>query len=157
MGIFLWQGHIEELKKAKIAQLHKEVSQYIPKVDQKILMLMAPKYKRKQKDLKEYSMKYLGMAIIKDLSMRTPSNIRLLSITANFGSITENKRKTTPKILEVDGIILGDRESLESSFAGYLTKLEDSPLFSQLSIIKSDLEAYEEREVLHFVLNIQLV
>jgi len=157
MGIFLWQGHIEELKKAKIAQLHKEVSQYIPKVDQKILMLMAPKYKRKQKDLKEYSMKYLGMAIIKDLSMRTPSNIRLLSITANFGGITENKRKTTPKILEVDGIILGDRESLESSFAGYLTKLEDSPLFSQLSIIKSDLEAYEEREVLHFVLNIQLV
>ena len=157
MGIFLWQGHIEELKKAKIAQLHKEVSKFIPKVDQKILMLMAPKYKRKQKDLKEYSMKYLGMAIIKDLSMRTPSNIRLLSITANFGGITENKRKTTPKILEVDGIILGDRESLESSFAGYLTKLEDSPLFSQLSIIKSDLEAYEERVVLHFVLNIQLV
>jgi Tfp pilus assembly PilM family ATPase len=157
MGIFLWQGHIEELKKAKIAQLHKEVSKFIPKVDQKILMLMAPKYTRKQKDLREYSMKYLGMAIIKDLSMRTPSNIRLLSITANFGGITENKRKTTPKILEVDGIILGDRESLESSFAGYLTKLEDSPLFSQLSIIKSDLEAYEEREVLHFVLNIQLV
>ncbi|GAG51701.1 unnamed protein product, partial [marine sediment metagenome] len=111
MGIFLWQGHIEELKKAKIAQLHKEVSKFIPKVDQKILMLMAPKYKRKQKDLKEYSMKYLGMAIIKDLSMRTPSNIRLLSITANFGGIAENKRKTTPKILEVDGIILGNRES----------------------------------------------
>jgi type IV pilus assembly protein PilM len=157
MAIFQWQGHIEELKKAKIAQLHKEVSQYIPKVDQKILMLMASKYKRKQKDLKEYSMKYLGMAIIKDLSMRTPSNIRLLSITANFGGIAENKRNTTPKILEVDGIILGNRESLESSLAGYLTKLDDSAIFSQLSIIKSGLEVYEEREVLHFVLNIQLV
>jgi len=157
MGIFLWQGHIEELKKAKIAQLHKEVSQYIPKVDQKILMLMAPKYKRKQKNLKEYSIRYLGMAIIKDLSMRTPSNIRLLSVTANFGGITENKGKNSPKILEVDGIILEDRELLESSFAGYLMKLEDSPVFGQLSIIKNDLEVYEEREVLHFVLNIQLV
>jgi len=157
MSIFLWQGRSADLKKAKITQLHKELSQYSPTVDKELIMLMAPKYKRKQKDLKEYSMKYLGMAIIKDLSMRTPSNIRLLSITANFGGITENKRKTTPKILEVDGIILGDRESLESSFAGYLMKLKGSPIFSHLSIIKSVLEPYEEREVLHFVLNIQLV
>jgi len=157
MAIFQWQGHIEELKKAKIAQLHKEVSQYIPKVDQKILMLMASKYKRKQKDLKEYSVKYLGMAIIKDLSMSTPSNIRLLSITANFGGIAENKRKTTPKILEVDGIILGNRDLFDSSLAGYLIKLKDSPLFNQISIIKNEVEVYKEREALHFILNIQLV
>jgi len=93
MGIFLWQGRIKELKKAKIFQLQKEISQYIPKVNQESLMLMASKYNKKQKDLKEYSMKYLGMAIIKDLTMITPSNIRLLSITGNFGSIIENKAK----------------------------------------------------------------
>jgi len=157
MGIFLWQGHIKELKKAKIAQLQKEISQYIPKVDQETLTLMASKYKRKQKILKEYSMKYLGMAIIKDLTMITPSNIRLLSITANFGGIIENKTKDTPKILELDGIILGNRDLFESSLAGYLIKLKDSPLFNQLSIIKNEVEVYEEREALHFILNIQLV
>jgi Tfp pilus assembly PilM family ATPase len=157
MGIFLWQEHMKELKKAKIFQLQKEISGYIPKVDQETLMLMASKYKRKQKDLKEYSMKYLGMAIIKDLTMITPSNIRLLSITGNFGSIIENKAKDTPKILEVDGIILGNRDLFDSSLAGYLIKLKDSPLFNQLSIIKNEVEVYEEREALHFILNIQLV
>jgi len=157
MGIFLWQGHIKELKKAKIAQLHKEISQYIPKVDRETLMLMVPKYIRKQKDLKKYSMKYLGMAIIKDVSMITPSNIHLLSITANFGGIIEHKGKDIPKILEVDGIIVDNRELLESSLAGYLIKLKDSSLFNQLSIIKNDIEVYEEREALHFILNIQLV
>jgi len=157
MGIFLWQGRIKELKKAKIFQLQKEISQYIPKVNQESLMLMASKYNKKQKDLKEYSMKYLGMAIIKDLTMKTPSNIRLLSITGNFGSIIENKAKDTPKILEVDGIILGNRDLFDSSLAGYLIKLKDSSLFNQLSIIKNEVEVYEEREALHFILNIQLV
>ena len=157
MGIFLWQGHIKELKKVKIFQLKKEISQYIPKVDQESLTLMASKYIKKQKDLKEYSMKYLGMAIINDLSMITPSNIRLLSITGNFGSIIENKAKDIPKILEVDGIILGNSDLFDSSLAGYLIKLKDSPLFNQLSIIKNEVEVYEEREALHFILNIQLV
>jgi len=157
MGIFLWQGHIKELKKAKIFQLKKEISQYIPKVDQESLTLMASKYIKKQKNLKEYSMKYLGMAIINDLSMITPSNIRLLSITGNFGSIIENKAKDIPKILEVDGIILGNSDLFDSSLAGYLIKLKDSPLFNQLSIIKNEVEVYEEREALHFILNIQLV
>ena len=157
MGIFLWQERIKELKKDKISQLHKEISQDTPKVDQETLMLMVSKYKRKQKDLKEYSMKYLGMAIIKDLIMITPSNIRLLSMKANLGGVIENKAKDIPKTLEVDGIIVGNRESLESSLAGYIIKLRDSPLFNQLSIIKNDVEAYEERKALHFILNIQLV
>ena len=161
-GIFLWQGHTAELKKAKIDQLHKELLQYSPEVDQNLIMLMADKVKRKHKDLKEYSKKYLAMAVISDLAMRTPSNIRLRSITADFGSITEDKTtkektKGTPKALVVDGIILGDRGMLESSLAGYIIKLESSPIFSKLSIIKSNLEHNEEREALHFILNIQMV
>lgn len=157
-GIFLWQERLTELKEAKIARLSKELSQYTPKVDQKIILLTTSRLKTKQKYLKEYSKRYLGMAVLSDLSVMTPSNIRLLSVTADFGGISDDKAdKSIPKTLAVDGIIFGKREILESSLAGYLMKLDSSPIFSQVKIMKSNVESYEKLQVLRFILDIQLV
>lgn len=156
-GIFLWQLHLAELKKAKIAQLDRELSRYTQKVDQNLILLTAARLKTRQKDLKEYSEKYLGMAVLSDLSVMTPSHIRLLNIMADFGGIAKDKAKESiPKSLSVDGIILGTRGTFESSLAGYVMKLDSSPLFGQVKIAKSKVEYYGRRQVLRFTLDIQL-
>jgi len=157
VGIFLWQLHLTELKKAKIAQLDRELSRYTQKVDQKLILLTAARLKTRQKELKAYSEKYLGMSLLSDLSAMTPSHIRLLNVMANFGGIAKDKAKESiSKSLSVDGIILGTRGTFESSLAGYVMKLDSSPLFGQVKIAKSKVEYYGRYRVLRFTLDIQL-
>jgi hypothetical protein len=57
----------------------------------------------------------------------------------------------------LDGIIQGDRLNLESILAGYLMELNNSPLFDQPSLNRSSFEFYENREVLHFTAQLNLL
>lgn len=154
-GIFLWQLHLAELKETKIAQLDSELSRYTQKVDQNLILLTAARLKTRRKESKAYSEKYLGISLLSDLSAMTPSHIRLLNVMADFGGIAKDKESIS-KSLSVDGIILGTRGTFESSLAGYMMKLDSSPLFGQVKIAKSKVEYYGRRRVLHFTLDIRL-
>ena len=158
LGIFWWLENSVDQKKATIAQLQQQVAQYSPCVDQTLILQMAAKAQKSQQSLKENSKKYQAMAVVGELSTLTLSNIRLLSITADLGSLPEDKSKSAEKSLVVDGIILGDYRRLEASLARYMMRLESSPIFSSPVIQKSSLESYdEEGEVLHFTLKLKLV
>lgn len=158
LGIFWWLANSVDQKKATIAQLQQEMVQYSPRVDQTLILQMAAKAQKNQQSLKENSKKYMAMAVVGELSTLTLSNIRLLSITADLGSLLEYKSKSAEKSLVVGGIILGDYQRLEASLARYMMRLESSPIFSSPVIQKSSLESCdEEGEVLHFILKLKLV
>ena len=59
--------------------------------------------------------------------------------------------------LVVDGVIFGDRRTLESSLAGYITNLQASPLFRQISIQKNSVERIKKRDVLRFTMNMKIL
>ena len=158
LGIFWYLENSVDQKKATIAQLQQERAQYSPRVDQTLILQMAASAQKNQQSLKGNSKKFLAMAVVGELSTLTPSNIRLLSITADLGSLPEDKSKSAEKSLVVDGIILGDYQRLEASLAGYMMRLESSPIFSTPVIQKRALESYdEEGDVLHFTLKLKLV
>jgi hypothetical protein len=62
-----------------------------------------------------------------------------------------------PKVLILEGIVQGDRLTLESTLAGYLMELRNSPLFDQPDISTKSLEYSGNNQVLRFKAQLNLV
>jgi Tfp pilus assembly PilM family ATPase len=184
-GVFLVEiAHISN-KKGDISRLQKQLAQYQPHVGQSDLLQMAAKTRQQKYSSQAYGERYLGMAVIGELTTLTPANIRLLNLKADFGVAAIEKARELPKEtpqktapvekkessgeprkeqapesklgnLIVEGIIVGNRMSLESSLAGYLIKLQASPLFRQVTMQKNSVERDKKREVLRFTINMKI-
>jgi len=158
VGFFWWLTSSGEQKKAELVRLNQQLDQYSPRVNKDLILQMATKLKKKHQSLKEYSEKLLVNAAIGELAALTPSNIRLLSITADLGSVSANKSGDAKKRLVLDGIILGKKEMFETSLVGYMMRLEGSPIFSAPVVNKGAIESYgEEGDVLYFTIELKLV
>ncbi len=57
--------------------------------------------------------------------------------------------------MTIEGVVSGGMASLEDSLVGYVLKLQSSPVFSQAKITKSNVESFENVEVLRFILNVK--
>ena len=157
IGTVVWQERIAEGKKAKILALGRQMEQYSPRMNQSIILRLAASAKQNSHNLKEYSKKYLCMAVIGEIARMTPSNIRLLSMTANLGRISGDKDKLPTKVLVFEGFVFGDQQAFDASLATYLIKLENSHLFSKPNIHKSTVEYHKGKKVLHFTVHMKLV
>ena len=179
-GFFLYQIGIITKKNVDISRLQKQLEQYKPYLDQNELMQMAAKSKQQKYSSRAYSERYRGMAVIGELSALTPANIRLVNLKADFGAADTQKANEPPKAapadkkeaakepakeqppgkmgnLIVEGIVVGDRQSLESSLAVYLMKLQDSPIFRQVTIQKNSVENVKKRDILRFTINMKIL
>jgi hypothetical protein len=79
-------------------------------------------------------------------------NTPLDKATASKGSNTKERG-----ILILDGIVQGNRLVLESTLAGYLSELGNSPFFDQLKISKKSFESYQNEEGLRFTARLNLL
>lgn len=159
-GVFFYQMYVINQKRATIMQLEGELSRYNPRVDQSMISQMIAGALQIQQMSKAYSEKYVGIAIIGELSDLTPSNIRLLSLKASMGGVptgTDSSKKEPAKgemkNLVIEGVIFGDRKELEASLVNYVMKLESSPMFRQISVQKNSIESFKKEEVLHFIID----
>jgi type IV pilus assembly protein PilM len=163
-----------EIQKAReretvIVRLEEQLSQYKPHVDQTLISGMLSSSSRQQQLARTYVDRYLGMAVIGELSSMTPPNIRLIDLKVRAAAVQTGKiaakeprreaagPKEEAKNVTLEGIVFGDRKALESSLAGYIMKLRSSPIFSHISVQKNSLEPFRKDEVLHFVIEIKLV
>jgi hypothetical protein len=165
-GIYLLQIHSARQKEAQIAILEKELQQFTPRIDQNMVSQMIANSRKQKGTAKEYSDQYTGMAVISELSLLTPTNIRLTNMNAHFGigsskkvAANESQKETIKdesRHVMLEGIIFGDRKTLESSLAGYLMKLDASPMFHQISIQKNVIEPFKKSEVLYFIIDMKV-
>jgi Tfp pilus assembly PilM family ATPase len=156
LGFFMWQGYVKGQKEVRVAQLQQKLEQYRPRVDQNYIVQLTAKAKQKQHESKEYSERYVGLAIIKEITNITTPNVRLLSMKANFGQVLGDKKTKGVKTLVLEGVIFGSHQSLESSLAAYVLRLENSPLFSRPDIRKSTLGYYGDKEAMQFTVQIDM-
>jgi hypothetical protein len=152
-----------------MAQLERQLSQYKPRVDQNLLSGMLSSSSRQQHLSMAYVDRYLAMAVISELSSMTPANIRLIDLKVRTGAVQsgkipakEAKREATApkeegKKVTVEGVVFGDRKTMESSLAGYIMKLKSSPMFSHVGVQKNGIEPLRNDEVLYFVIEMKLV
>ncbi|MDY6972692.1 MAG: hypothetical protein SV775_10235 [Thermodesulfobacteriota bacterium] len=157
IGIFLGQSRIAAGKKSTVAELRQRLEQSTPFLDQNFILMLTAKAKQKRHSIKEYGRRYLGMAVIGELTRLTPSNVRLFSVTAKMGQIAGEKEAAVRKSVVLKGIISGDRQTLEASLADYLLKLESCPLFGRPDIRKDSFEFHGDKESLRFTVQVELV
>ena len=156
-GFFLWALSAGEQKQEETVRLSQQLDQLGPRVNKDLVLQMAAKIKNKHQRLKEYSERFRAIAVINEIAALTPSNIKLLSLTIDLGSVPVGKSKMVGKTLLLDGIITGEHRMHETSLVGYMMKLEDSPIFSTPKVFKGALEPYgEEEDVLCFTIELKL-
>jgi hypothetical protein len=176
-GIFIYQGIGISQKKSEIARLETQLAGFVPRIDRGELTKMMEKVKEQRKLSTVYADRYLGMIVISELAALTPANIRLLDLKINLkpapaagaappppaaGTPAKTqappaaKPSRGPEEAVLEGLILGDRQTLESSLASYAMLLETSPLFRQVTIQKNSVAPYLKGEALHFILKLNV-
>jgi Tfp pilus assembly PilM family ATPase len=161
-AFFFHQIQESRQMKEAIAGLEKQLAQQAPQIDRNLVSQIVASYRNGYQISKEYSDRYLGLAIISEISSLTPSNVRLLSLKTNLGAPLSGKeppketKKDELKNVILDGVIIGDRRTLESSLAGYVMKLGASPMFHRISIKKNSIEPFKKNEALHFIIDLKI-
>jgi Tfp pilus assembly PilM family ATPase len=161
-GIYFIQIQESRHKKETIAGMEKQLAQHTPRIDQNEVSRIVAHYRNGFQMAKEYSDRYIGLAVLSEISSLTPPNVRLLSLKTNLGAPPTGKepaketKHAEVKNVILEGVIIGDRRALESSLAGYVMKLEASPMFHRISIKKNSIEPFKKNEALHFIIDLKI-
>lgn len=156
-GVYVWGNSFLKEKNNELVHLKQEIESFKPMVSKNLIINLASQTKNKRKLLKKLGDRYKGMAVINEISTITPSEIKLLSITAKFGDGADPNNQNQRQTLIVEGIITGDRLTFESTLAGYIVKIGSSPMFSSPSVENKSFKFFENKEVLQFRAMLDLV
>ena len=158
-AVLVYQGIDSIQKKDGIAKLEVQLAQLGPSVDRPQLQQMVARVNQQRQLSKVYADRYLGMVLISELAALTPANIRLVDMKINLRPATSATTAAAAAKIEdvtVEGLVFGERQSLESSLAGYALLLEASPLLQQVTIQKNTVGPYLKGEALHFIINMKV-
>jgi type IV pilus assembly protein PilM len=169
VGISFWQERVIQDKSDQKLQLQQHLESYNLRVDKNLILKLVGEIQAKNRADREIGKKYLNLAVIGEVVSLTPSNIRLLSISTQLGPLPDKKppeevkgkkkkepEPPPPKTLILEGVVKGDRLSLEAALAGFLMELKNSPLFDQPTINKKSFEFLGNSEVLRFTAKLNL-
>jgi len=160
----VYQGSkLNTLKENKLS-LEKELALYSPSLSVEKVLNAANEIKMQRKIAHQYAQKYLGLAAIGEISDLTPQNISLISFKMGGGgknaegsaapkTDADKAPKETTDEVAIEGIIFGKKDLLDSDLTQYVVKLENSPIFSKVSVQKKELVTFNRNEVIHFVLS----
>ena len=131
------------------------------RVDRNLILKLVGQIRAQNQSIQAIGSSYLGVGVLGEVANVTPPNIRLVSINAKLGAAGKPAPKAKPeslkKVLVLEGVIMGDRMSLESDLAGYLMTLKNSPLFKQPTITRKAVEMLDNRQVMRFTAQMELV
>jgi hypothetical protein len=156
-GIYVWGNSFLKDKNMELVQLQRKIETFKPLVNKNLIVNLASQTKSKRQSLKKLGERYKGMAVINEISNITPSEIKLLSITAHLGNTPNKEGVGDRQTLVVEGIITGDRLTFESTLAGYVVRIGSSPMFNTPSVENKSFKFFNNEEVLQFRAMLDLV
>jgi type IV pilus assembly protein PilM len=166
VGVSFWQARVVKAKEYEKLQSQQQLESITLRVDQSLILKLVDEIQSKNRAVRDIGHKYFGVAVISEITDLTPASVRLLSISAQLSddpgkSPKSEKGKKQSKTknsqdLVLNGLVRGDRLTLESTLAGYLIELNNSPLFKQTVISKKSFERYEDQDVLTFTARLKL-
>ncbi len=160
LTLFYQGAKLTSLKQHKTL-LEKELTLQGPLLSEASMRQAVDNVKMQQKLAHQYSQKYLGLAVIGEIADLTPQAIRLISLQfreLNPSSPSGADKATQPNVndLVMEGIIFAQKDVLETELTQYVMKLENSPVFSRVSVQQKNIVFYNKKDVMHFVLNAKL-
>jgi len=157
IGFYFYQGSTIQEKKDQVAMLKLELSSFTSQVNQVAILKLVEEAKNNNEAFKEYGRKYLAIAVLGEIAELTPTNIRLLNISAQLEAPPGAEEKNPENSIVIGGIVLGNRMALESILARYLIALKGSPIFDQPVISEKTLGFFNNNEVLQFTTHLKLI
>lgn len=168
-GMFAYQLHAKDQKRKTLQQLEQQLSRDKFPVSQEMILKTLSTVRQDAASAKVYSQRYQGLAVISELSQLTPPGIRLLSVKANLGNISDSPaapvksdapaakpKEEMNKGVEIEGFVVGDKKTLNNALANYVIKLDTSPLFHQIKVQKTNEEAFRKAVLLRFTVSMSL-
>jgi type IV pilus assembly protein PilM len=180
-GFFLYQLHAIDQREKTVLRMDKQLSRYNPLVNRDIILNSMSLVKQEVSKTKYYSARYLGLAIISELSHLASPDIRLLDVKAKLGNPPEKPKMILPanpeaakatigtaspaaqakpsgeiKEVEIDGFVLGEKKDIDNSLATYIMKLDNSPLFQGIKVQKTSEETYRKKTLLRFTISMKM-
>jgi Tfp pilus assembly protein PilN len=155
IGTLFYQGSkFSTLKKNNLA-LEKELALFSPMVSQDTILQDVNRIKLQSDAVRQYAQKYLGLAVIGEISDMTPENVRLMNLRLQqtAGSPAAAGQKTEHNGLVLEGIIFNKKDMLESDLTQYVLKLENSALFNTVSVQSKNIINFDKKDVIHFVIS----
>jgi hypothetical protein len=161
VGVSFWQDRQLKDKEDRLRQLQRQLENVTLRVDKNLILKLVGETQANRREIKAIGKKYFGVAVISEITDLTPSSVRLISIStklANSPGKKKGKKKASKnRTLVLDGIVEGDRLILESTLAGYLMDLKNSPMLDQPKISKKSFERYKDKDVLRFTARLKLL
>jgi len=159
--IFAYQRFSLNSKKALLASLNHQLAEYKPLLDKEEINQMASDAKERQEISLAYGKRYLGLAVINELTAITPENIHIINLKTFLGEVLpagKNKRKKgTDKNLVVEGIVQGEHHTLESAFLEYIMNLRASRVFSKIDVQSRSFASSNIGVVFNFTIKIKIL
>ncbi len=161
VGVSFWQDRQVKDKEYRLRQLQRQLENVTLRVDKNLILKLVDETQASRREIKGIGKKYFGVAVISEITDLTPASVRLISISTKLANSPGKKKgkKTASKnrTLVLDGIVEGDRLILESTLAGYLMDLKNSPMLDQPKISKKSFERYKDKDVLRFTARLKLL
>ena len=169
-GFYAYQLRTIKQKKQVVIQLKDQLPPSVISTDREQVRRMWSMVKEDMTYANNYSQRYQGLAIISELSQITPQSFQFSNVKVNFGKratgpaeaaplksgAVEKSSDETGKTVEIEGFASGEKQSLHNYLAAYLIKLENSPLFKQIKVLKTREETFRGASILHFSLTMKL-
>jgi len=166
-GALLWQRDILRERQGRVNRLQAQLASFQPQLEEQQVMKAAEAVMAQRRAVKRLSREYTGLAVMSELSALTPPNISLTSINLMLGPIPRAEKTENPKkrggrppqpnrVLDLNGIVRGERQLLEAYLAQYVLRMEGASLFRQASVRGSDVLSAGEEKLLSFRLRVEL-
>jgi hypothetical protein len=161
VGFTFWQDNQINEKDFQRISLQSQLGGFEVRVDKNLILKLVDQIRAQNQNLQGIGNSFIGVAVMGEVANTTPPNVRLLNISAKFGASGKpgppGKPETAKKILILDGVIFGDRTTLESDLGAYLMTLKNSPLFKQPTISKKSLDMMDNQPVMRFTAQMDVV
>jgi hypothetical protein len=156
-GYYLWLSSIVDQKRQSVAALEQKLAQHT-EVSEATIMKMVSAAKTEKKSFEEIKEKYLGVTILGEIARITPESIRLFSVQNALATSVTIKGKNVAQAPQatIDGVVSGAAETLDSTLAGYVLKLQSSPLFGRALITTKKTEKKDGKDMLYFTLSVEM-
>ncbi len=161
-GIAFWQEQQIREKEMQKHALQSQLGAFQVRVDRNLILKLVDQIRAKNQGLQGVGSNYIGVGVLGEVANITPANVRLLTLNAKINAAQKPaapgaKAEAPKKLLVLDGIISGERMNLESELASYLMMLKTSPLFKQPTITRKAFETYDNKPVIRFTAQMELV
>ena len=151
-GYAFWQEQQLREKDIRKLNLQNQLAAFDVRVDRNLILKLVDQIRTQNQSLQGMGSNLLGVALLGEVANTVPPNIRLLSVNARLSPTKPAGGKPEPakKVLVIDGVVFGERATLEADLAGFLMTLRTSPLFKQPVISKKSVDMMDNRPVMRF-------